>query len=228
MTSEKLEGLDTTSLLGVGNTNEVSYAVLAVEPVNLKDVLEKFATTINLQLTLHQDKPFQFIPFNDFNKVKDTSRSFLYGPSGCGKSRCIYELVKEKLINFENILVINPRHTLGTKESGRANLTELLAKFGDQDALIWDNFPDDIIKTDIDNATKILEILGSARINSLLVALKPRYLEVYRDIPNKIFELYVHEIAYDRENFKSIIKFYGNNVDQFKEIYSKLVLDFLH
>lgn len=180
--SEELEELDKTRLYGVGDTNEVSYAVLTVTPDNLKDVLEKFATTINVQLTLQPGQQFPFIPFYGFDKVKDATRSFLYGPSGCGKSRCIYELIKDRLINFENILVINPRHTVGSQESGRANLTELLAKFGDKDAIVWDNFPDDMIKTDIDNATDILEVLGSARVKALLVALKPRYLEVYRSI----------------------------------------------
>src|SRR5438874_5991069 len=124
--SEELEELDKIRLFGVSDTNEVSYAVLTVTPNNPKDMLEKFATTINVQLNLQQSQQFPFIPFNGFDKVKDATKSFLYGPSGCGKSRCIYELVKDRLINFENVLVINPRHTAGAKESGRANLSELL------------------------------------------------------------------------------------------------------
>ena len=221
MSSHRSEEEGLTHVIKDINTNEISYAILTNgSSKNSKDLLEKFATTINVQLILQPGQQFPFIPFNGFDKVKEASKSFLYGPSGCGKSRCIYELVKERIVNnFKNILIINPRHTMGAKESGRANLKELLTKVSHDDAIIWDNFPDDLINTDLDSAASILEELSSQQIKALFVSLKPRYLEIYRDIPNKIFDLSVHEINYDKENFKSIIEFYGFNLKQFNEIY---------
>jgi hypothetical protein len=47
--SEKLEELDQSRL---SKAREVSYAVLDVSPKNTTGVLEKFAITINVQLTL--------------------------------------------------------------------------------------------------------------------------------------------------------------------------------
>jgi hypothetical protein len=139
--SEKLEELDQSRLRKASDTTrEVSYAVLDVSPKNTTGVLEKFAITINVQLTLQPGQEIPFIPFNGFDKVKEASKLFLYGPSGCGKSRCIYELVKERITDFKEIFVINPRLTTAAKESGRAKLTELFARFSQEDAVIWDNF----------------------------------------------------------------------------------------
>jgi hypothetical protein len=224
--SEKLEELDQSRLSKASDTTrEVSYAVLDVSPKNTTGVLEKFAITINVQLTLQPGQEIPFIPFNGFDKVKEASKLFLYGPSGCGKSRCIYELVKERITDLKQIFVINPRHTTGAREPGRAKLTELFARFSQENAVIWDNFPDDIIQTDLDRAKTVLEELSSKNMKTLFVALKPKYLEVYRDVASEIFELYVHEISFDEESFKRIIKFYGANVKQFNEIHEKYVLN---
>jgi hypothetical protein len=80
-------------------------------------------------------------------------------------------------------------------------------------------------KTDLDRAKTVLEELSSKNMKTLFVALKPKYLEVYRDVASEIFELYVHEISFDEESFKRIIKFYGANVKQFNEIHEKYVLN---
>ena len=86
----------------------------------------------------------------------------------------IYELVKERITDFKEIFVINPRHTTGAKESGRAKLTELFARFSQEDAVIWDNFPDDIIQTDHDRAKTVLEELSSKNMKTLFVAFSYR------------------------------------------------------
>jgi len=143
------------------------------------------------------------------------NKLFLYGTSGSGKSRCIYEIVRERIADFKNIFIINPRHTVGAKESGRIKLTELFSRFSNEDAVIWDNFPDDIINTDLDSARSVLEELSEkGNAKCLLVALKPKYLEIYREIANKIFELSVHEITYNNDNFKNIIRSYGDSIEQ--------------
>ena len=227
--SEKLEELEVNqSRLSKASdtTREVSYAVLDVSPKNTTGVLEKFAITINVQLTLQPGQEIPFIPFNGFDKVKEASKLFLYRTQWMRKIKMhIYELVKERITDFKEIFVINPRHTTGAKESGRAKLTELFARFSQEDAVIWDNFPDDIIQTDLNRAKTVLEELSSKNMKTLFVAVKPKYLEVYRDVASEIFELYVHEMSFDEESFKRIIKFYGANVKQFNEIHEKYVLN---
>ena len=75
--SEKLEELDQSRLSKASDTTrEVSYAVLDVSPKNTTGVLEKFAITINVQLTLQPGQEIPFIPFNGFDKVKEASKLF--------------------------------------------------------------------------------------------------------------------------------------------------------
>ena len=47
-----------------------------VSPKNTTGVLEKFAITINVQLTLQPGQEIPFIPFNGFDKVKEASKYF--------------------------------------------------------------------------------------------------------------------------------------------------------
>ncbi len=94
----------------------------------------------------------QYLPFidpADFDTAKYQDKLFIHGPSGSGKS-------KEK--------------------TGRTNLIDLINQFTENDIIVWDNFPDDLIKRDIDNARKALEIISSKEVSSILVALKPKYL----------------------------------------------------
>jgi hypothetical protein len=60
----------------------------------------------------------------------------------------------------------------------------------------------------------VLEIIGVKDVMNLLVALKPKYLEIYR-VTRKVPELYGYEIAYDKERIRSIITSYGKNMIQF-------------
>jgi hypothetical protein len=43
---------------------ELSYSILMVAGEDLNKVLEKFATSINVQLTLQPGQQFPYIPFN--------------------------------------------------------------------------------------------------------------------------------------------------------------------
>ncbi len=63
----------------------------------------------------------------------------------------------------------------------------------------------------------------SKNIKRFLVALKPMYLEIYSDLHNRIPEFYVCKIAFDKEQLKSIIKSYGIEINQFKELYQKYI-----
>jgi hypothetical protein len=65
--------------------------------------------------------------------------------------------------------------------------------------VIWDSFPDDLLKRDVECAWEVLEIISVKDVTNLLVALKPKYLEVYRGVAKKVPELYGYEITYDKE-----------------------------
>lgn len=207
---------------------EISYTMLtAVNQRNRSEILQKVVAAINVQLTLENGQNIPLVSSNDFDTVKLQDKLFIYGPSGCGKSRCNYELVKDKLNQVENIFIINPRQTIG-EESGRISIHELAFKLNQKDIVIWDNFPDDLLKRDVESAQKVIEIISVKDVMNLLVALKPKYLEFYRGVTRKVPELYDYEVAYDKERIESIIKSYGKNIIQFTEVYEKYVLPNIH
>src|SRR5918996_3832936 len=203
---------------------EVSYAILrSINRRNRSDILQKIVAAINVQLTLENGQSIPLISSNGFDNVKLQDKLYIYGPSGCGKSRCIYELIKDdKLNDVENIFIINPRQTIG-EESGRISIHELAIRLSQKDIVIWDNFPDDLLKRDVESAWEVLEVISVKDVMNLLVALKPKYLEVYRGITRKIPELYDYEITYDKERIKALITSYGNNTIQFTDVYEKYV-----
>lgn len=203
---------------------EVSYTILRlVNKRNRSNVIQKVAAAINVQLTLENNQSIPLISSNNFDTVKHQDKLFISGPSSCGKSRCIYELFKEKLNNVENIFVINPRQTIG-EESGRISIFKLANRLNQNDIVIWDNFPDDLLKRDIESAREVLEIISVKDVMNLLMALKPKYLEIYRGVTRKVPELYDYEIAYDKERIRSIITSYGKNIIQLTDVYEKYVL----
>jgi hypothetical protein len=207
---------------------EVSYTVLrSVNQRNRSDIIQKVVAAINVQLTLENNQSIPLISPNDFDTVKHQDKLFISGPSGCGKSRCIYELFKDKLNNVENIFVINPRQTIGD-ESGRVSIPKLANRLNQKDIVIWDNFPDDLLKRDVESAREVLETISVKDVMNFLVALKPKYLEIYRGITRKVPELYDYEIAYDKERIRSIITSYGKNIIQFTDVYEKYVLQNVH
>jgi len=178
---------------------EISYTILrAVNQRNRTEILQKIVAAINVQLALENSQSIPLISSNGFDNVKFQDKLFIYGPSGCGKSWCIYELAKDKLNDVENIFIINPRQTIG-EESGRISIHELAIRLTQKDIVIWDSFPDDLLKRDVECAWEVLEIISVKDVTNLLVALKPKYLEVYRGVAKKVPELYGYEITYDKE-----------------------------
>jgi hypothetical protein len=219
------------------NNNNNNFFTPFASDEDDNSVLQEVAAAINVQLTMTEDESgdkshrrtiIPFIPFNGFDSsIRQKDKLFLYGPSGCGKSRSIFEIIKDKLTSegIENIYIINPRNKVG-KESGRQSLVEIANKLTDKDAVLWDNFPDDLIKRNISIAIKALEIISSRNVKMLIVTLKPQYLEVYdrRNIATKVPELYAYEIAYDKERIKNILKSYGTNIIKFKHLYQNEIL----
>ena len=73
----------------------------------------------------------------------------------------LFEVIKDNTKSFEKIYIINPRNPVG-EESGRVNLCELVNRFQENDIIVWDNFPDDLVKRDIDNAQTVLELISTS------------------------------------------------------------------
>lgn len=200
---------------------EVSFATLTIDDSDNNAIAKKIATTINVQLSATERG--QYLPFaapKDFENAIRQDKLFIHGASGCGKSRAILEIMNNKMEGTEKIYIINPQQTTG-EESGRVILTELMSRFTEKDIIIWDNFPDDLMKKDIDNSRKALEIISSKNVKCLLIALKPKYLEMYKFITREVPELHAYEIVYDKLQIKNILVSYGNNVAEFIELYKK-------
>src|SRR5215469_10197300 len=195
--------------------------------------ISKVAFAINVQLTLNdaneQHSTQNSLPFifpNDFDNVKDRDNLFIYGPSGCGKSRIIVEIIS-KLSDaggFQKVYVVNPRNAIGV-ESGMISLYGLVNKLGENDVVIWDNFPDGMIQRDTASATRVLEIVSSRRTMKLLVALKPKYLESYADLVTSIMpDFSTYYVKYDRGKIKSILKSYGTSSStQYRRLYENYI-----
>jgi hypothetical protein len=202
--------------------NEVSYTALN-NTGDVATILQKIATAINVRLTLDATDTFPFVSFDKFESIVKADKVFLYGISGSGKSRGIFEIIAHELHNFERIYIINPRNAIG-EESGRIPIAEIASQWNEKDAIIWDNFPDDLIKRDARNAIKVLGALSLNDMGKLLVALKPKYLEIFRDSLSDLMpEFYLCEISYEREKIKKLVRAYGSEIAQFKEIYDLFV-----
>jgi hypothetical protein len=201
---------------------EISYTMIRSGQLPIEDILQELATAINVQLSRHEQQ-FPFVSPDNFERCTTYADKILFfGISGCGKSRAIFEVIKGKTKSFEKIYIINPRNPVG-EESGRVNLCELVNRFEENDIIVWDNFPDDLVKRDIDNAQTVLELISSKNVRQLLIALKPKYLELYRGILYKPPEVYAYEIIYNKNNIKDIVKLYGTTLVQFREVYEKYI-----
>jgi len=176
-----------------GVVNEESKEIKVPYTVLDSIDISKVAFAINVQLTLNdaneQHTNQNSLPFvfpNDFDDVKDRDNLFIYGPSGCGKSRTMVEIIsKSSNERTEKIYIINPRNAIGV-ESGMISLYDLVNKLCEKDVVIWDNFPDGMIRRDTASAIRVLEIVSSRKTMKLLVALKPNYLESNGEIVTSI------------------------------------------
>lgn len=203
---------------------EVSYSILYGNKRSYDELIQDISAAINLQLGL-DDQSLPFIEPAGFDIARYQDKLFIHGLSGSGKSRIIIEIIRNKRQQLrgliEKVYIINPRQRIGEK-TGRTTLIDLINQFTESDIIVWDNFPDDLIKRDIDNARKALEIISSSEVRNLLVALKPEYLEIYRGVNNKIPELYGYEISFTREKIRDIIKSYGS-MTHFTTAYRKYI-----
>lgn len=198
---------------------DVSFAKLQPDG-NLAETVQKVATAINVQFTESSEK-LPFVASRQFEKLLREEKIFLVGPSGSGKSRIIIELLRSKNASYDRIFVINPSNPAGL-DSGRENISLLSHQFGRNDLVIWDNFPEGLVKRDLESAFGALEVVNASAVRNLYIALKPTYLEMYRGLTLGIPDIYTHEVTCDLETMKALIKAYGK-VEQYRGVFEKYV-----
>jgi hypothetical protein len=205
---------DEVAKRGHDDGNNVSYTVLRIDRLTESDILNRLSVAINVRTNLTEGIDFPFTGFSKFEIIKESDKLFLYGVSGAGKSRSIFEFFKENLLQYKQIIVINPRtSTIG--ELRTARLSDLVEMISAEDAVIWDNFPDGLRKKDQEKLFEVLELLGSLHSKKLIVALKPKYLEALKNMVNKIPEFYPVAIEYSPNELKKLLISYGKVQDQF-------------
>ncbi|MDQ3851242.1 MAG: hypothetical protein M3299_00235 [Thermoproteota archaeon] len=199
---------------------DVSFAEIRSDEKWL-ETIQKVATAIDVQFT-ESSKQLPFVPFKEFEKLLREEKVFLFGPSGCGKSRTIIELLRSKKGSYDRIFVINPSNPAGL-DSSRESISTLSQQFGRKDLVIWDNFPEGLVKRDLQNAFGALEIVNSRSVQNLYISLKPTYLEMYRGLTIGIPDIYTHEITCDLETMKALIRAYGMHVEQYRGVFEKYI-----
>jgi hypothetical protein len=200
---------------------DVSFAEIRPDE-KWTETVQKVATAINVQFTEESSKQLPFISFKEFENLLREEKVFLFGPSGCGKSRAIIELLRSKKGSYDRIFVINPSNPAGL-DSSREIISTLSQQFGRRDLVIWDNFPEGLVKRDLENAFGALEIVNARCVQNLYIALKPTYLEMYRGLTMALPDIYTHEITCDLPIMKALIKAYGREVEQYREVFEKYV-----
>ena len=185
------------------------------------ETVQKVATAINVQFT-ESSTQLPFIAFKEFQNLLREEKVFLFGPSGCGKSRTMIELLRNKKQSYDRIFVINPSNAAGL-DSSRENISILSQRFGRNDLVIWDNFPEGLVKRDLQNAFGAVEILNAGSVQNLYIALKPTYLEMYRGLTMSIPDIYTHEITCVLATMKALIRAYGREVETYRDVFEKYV-----
>jgi hypothetical protein len=185
------------------------------------ETVQKVATAINVQFT-ESSNQLPFVPFKEFQNLLTQEKVFLFGPSGCGKSRTIIELLRSRKGSYDRIFVINPSNPAGL-DSKRENISTLSQQFGRNDLVIWDNFPEGLVKRDLQHAFGAVEIVNARSVQNLYIALKPTYLEMYRGLTMSIPDIYTHEITCDLATMKALIKAYGREVERYRDVFENYV-----
>jgi hypothetical protein len=200
---------------------DVSYAEIRPDE-NWHETVQNVATAINVQFTEESSKQLPFVPFKEFENLLREEKAFLFGPSGCGKSRTIIELLRSKKGSFDRVFVINPSNP-AVLNSSRESISTFSQQFSTNDLVIWDNFPDGLVKRDLENAFGAVEIVNAKSVQNLYISLKPTYLEMYRGLTIGIPDIYTHEITCDLATMKALIKAYGMQVEQYREVFKKYI-----
>jgi hypothetical protein len=202
---------------GAFKDNDVSYTILNIDTSKLDETIRKMRGLLNVQ-TIQDEYPIPFLPFAQFQHLKDTKDAFIHGRSGAGKSRVMLEVAESFISSSKRLVVINPIKT-SVSEVLRKDLYELAKTLTNDDLLIWDNFPLDLIRRDQNAAKESLQVLTSNQANQIVIALSPKYPESYVKIASSIPEVKTFEIHYSKEQLRSILEKYGEQIPAFKGVF---------
>jgi vacuolar-type H+-ATPase subunit F/Vma7 len=200
---------------------EVSYVIIDVDHANMYNTIQKIAIGLNVQLT-EDNQEVPYIMFDNFDNIRQVQNLFLYGRSGIGKSRTLLEIVSSDLANYKKIYLINPNKA-SEENVYRDDIVQLVSKFNNDVAIIWDNFPLDLIQRSRDSARRVLETVSLTQGKRVVISLSPIYPEAYQKVPLEIPEMHRHGIMYTKENIRNIIKIYGTDIESFTELFRKYV-----
>jgi hypothetical protein len=206
----------------------IPYNIIEVNSSNTMQSLQQLATYINLKLYEKNQELIPFIPPNEYEKWKETDKLLLYGRSGSGKSRTMFEIIKDKIPKFDHVYVISP-HNLAESVHDETSISNLVSKMGENDIIIWDNFPDGFLQGEI-NVDHGLEILMAVtRVKHLIVSINPVKLELYKKHLWKLYEhLTFHEVIFNLQSLQNVVKSYGENISRFNAIYKESIEKHLH
>ncbi|WP_196817229.1 hypothetical protein [Candidatus Nitrosocosmicus oleophilus] len=196
---------------------EVSCISLSIPNLGTKEILQSLSNALNVQKEINEE-PMPYVFTDELSKIVNRKVLFLYGRSGIGKSRTILELTKSLLNQGKTIYLINPFSTQN-KINNRKSLLSIVSNIHSDDILIWDNFPNDLVHRNINDARKALDLLISKECN-VIMSLNPFYPESYSDLVKEIPEIDTYKIRFDKKDLKKLIHSYGSEVSQFRQVYA--------
>jgi hypothetical protein len=200
----------------------------ADEEASIQSSLDSIHAAINVQMETRAESgqsDIPFVPFNNFDTASAEPKTLLFGPSGSGKSRSLVELLRHKISSVTRLYIINPSNASSPLFNGAKaeviTLDKLVSIVNSNDGIIWDNFPDDLAHTELEYGLNVLAVLASkADSRFMIITLKPQFLEVFANaIRRQIPSLYSCEIKYSKEIITEIIKKYGQENPDFRNIY---------
>ena len=207
------------------NSEEATSQIAGAIDIKVSEKVFSFVPTkINVELRKESKEVIPFISPKGFDEWKNEKKLFLSGVPGSGKSRTIIEIIKTRLNlgEFENIYILNPKNVANGK-ADRASISEIVDSISEKDAIIWDNFPNDLPSGQIiEHGLESLAKVSSGRVRNVYVTLDPLLLG-YRRQANKIPYLTKHDVTYDVESIRNILKSYGESLSRFNTAYREYV-----
>jgi hypothetical protein len=199
-----------------GDLANVTYQLINVEFEEPGLINKIVSSAINVQLKISKDD-IPFIPFDNFDRYKKTHNLIFSARSGYGKSRALLELIGERTNDYKKIYLINPR---GTHQSEKTNLKKFVENtITEDDVIVWDNFPNQLITRSPRDAEKILQMVTSSKAKDTLITIHPDYYDLYGNISNNIPILTRVEISYNQDRIIEMLSKYGRSISSYNSIY---------
>jgi hypothetical protein len=208
----------------------ITYDIVKVNQSNLNETLNTIAAKIDVKTheTGFEYNNIPFVEYDGFENLMTKDKLILLAPSGSGKSRSIIELLTKRVNELDSIYIINPKDVRDPKRISLEKLVNNTAS--GNNAIVWDNFPDDLSKAAIiEHGLEALAIVSSNKVKNVILALSPKYLQKYEGNIGRVDEnLYVHRIRFNQIEITKIIESYGESITELREVYYKLIKPNLH